>query len=110
MTTFGVSVRQDMAMGVDGQFDAQRWSDLFVKAERLGYEQAFAADHIFVPRRSSRSSAALRSGEDLDGRTLPTSGTTPSKLREGIQQIQALADEAGRDLSDLLTLEFSPVA
>ena len=49
MTTFGVSVRQDLAMGADGTFDPQRWSDVFVRAEQLGFEQAFVADHVFVP-------------------------------------------------------------
>jgi probable F420-dependent oxidoreductase len=254
MTTFGVSVRQDIATSADGTFDAQRWSDVFVRAEQLGYQQAFVADHIFVPQYMARvigdvwldpftllaflaartsqielvisclvvpyrqpfatakaiatldqlsagrcalgvvpgyireefdtfrlplaqrsdmtnefiqimiqawvsesatyegtfyscqdidvkpkcvrrphvpiwvggsSNSALRRvarfgdvwhpmgftviseqykqrhGEALQGRTLPTSGTTPRKLREGIEQIQALASEAGRDLSDL---------
>jgi probable F420-dependent oxidoreductase len=49
MTTFGVSVRQDLAMDGDGTFDAHRWSGVFATADRLGYQQAFVADHVFVP-------------------------------------------------------------
>jgi probable F420-dependent oxidoreductase len=254
VTTFGVSVRQDIAMRADGTFDAERWSEVFVRAEQLGYQQAFVADHVFVPPYMARvigdvwlepltllaflaarttrielvisclvvpyrqpfvtaeaiatldqlsggrcalgvvpgyireefetfnlplderghitnefirimievwtsdtatyegeyyschgidvkpkcvrrphvpiwvggsSTSALRRvaefgdvwhpmgftviseqyqrshGEELEGRSLPTSGTTPQRLREGIEQIRRLADEAGRDLPDL---------
>jgi probable F420-dependent oxidoreductase len=38
---------------------------------------------------------------ELAGKPLPTSGTTPDKLRNGIEFIRQLADEAGRDISHL---------
>lgn len=47
--TFGVSVRQDIAMRADGTFDADGWADVVVQAERLGFDQVFVADHVFVP-------------------------------------------------------------
>jgi len=38
---------------------------------------------------------------ELAGKTLPTSGTTPDRLRRDLDYLKGLADEAGRDLSDL---------
>ena len=39
--------------------------------------------------------------DELAGKTLPTSGTTPDRLREGLAHAARLADAAGRDLSSL---------
>jgi probable F420-dependent oxidoreductase len=52
--TFGVSIRQDIAMRPDGTFDADGWADVVVHAERLGFDHVFAADHVFVPPYMSR--------------------------------------------------------
>ncbi len=49
MVTFGISIRQDLAMSADGIFDAARYGDVIAEAEQLGYNHVFLADHVFVP-------------------------------------------------------------
>jgi len=47
--TFGISVRQDIAMRADGVFDAEGYAEVVMEAEQLGYDHVFAPDHVFVP-------------------------------------------------------------
>jgi probable F420-dependent oxidoreductase len=47
--TFGISIRQDIAMKPEGVFDAEGYAAVVVEAEQLGYDYVFAPDHIFVP-------------------------------------------------------------
>jgi probable F420-dependent oxidoreductase len=39
--------------------------------------------------------------EDVSNKRLPTGGTTPAELKQGISDIRRMADEIGRDLNDL---------
>jgi probable F420-dependent oxidoreductase len=49
MLTFGVSIDQALAMNAAGDFDAERYAAVIVEAERVGFDHAFAPDHVFVP-------------------------------------------------------------
>ena len=49
MLTFGISIRQDIAMRPDGTFDAEGYAGLVAEAEQLGYDEVFVPDHVFVP-------------------------------------------------------------
>jgi probable F420-dependent oxidoreductase len=49
VATFGISIRQDLAMSADGVFDAARYAAVIAEAEQLGYHHVFFADHVFVP-------------------------------------------------------------
>jgi probable F420-dependent oxidoreductase len=48
--TFGVSIRQALAMDPSGNFDAEGYAAVIAGVERLGYDQVVVADHVFVPR------------------------------------------------------------
>ncbi len=47
--TFGVSVKHKLALEPSENFDADRYADLIVRVEDLGYDFVVAADHVFVP-------------------------------------------------------------
>jgi probable F420-dependent oxidoreductase len=52
--TFGVNIRQAIAVDSSGVFDARGYMDVVRHAESLGYDHVFVADHVFVPPYWSR--------------------------------------------------------
>jgi probable F420-dependent oxidoreductase len=44
--------------------------------------------------------------QELAGKVLPTSGTTPEKLAAGVEEIRRMADEAGRDIGHLQVVPY----
>ena len=60
MLTFGISIRQDIAMKPDGVFDADGYAAVVVEAEQLGYDYVFApADATTAGRLSAEVTRAL---------------------------------------------------
>jgi probable F420-dependent oxidoreductase len=47
--TFAFALRQDIAMQSNGEFDGERFADVVLRAERLGYDHVVVNDHVFLP-------------------------------------------------------------